>query len=133
MTDRISIKQALRRGFWTVNLPVLLIIFSQFGITLVVMQAAERFGSLLPRPAVDYLMPALLIVAFSSPLTGWIWWSVAVPKWKLWAYSRVDDVQALKMAAIGDRLIWPDGHIFGKTELCSKATRLEILRLEGRS
>ena len=133
MTDRISIKQALRRGFWTVNLPVLLIIFSQFGITLVVMQAAERFGSLLPRPAVDYLMPALLIVAFSSPLTGWIWWSVAVPKWKLWAYSRVEDVQALKIAAIQGQLIWPDGHIFEKTEWCSKAMRREILRLEDRS
>ncbi len=131
--DRISIKQALQRGFWTVNLPVLLIIFGQWGVVLSVMQAVDRFHRFLPPSALDYLMPILLIAAVLSPLTGWIWWSVAVPKWKLWAYSRVDDVQALKMAAIGDRLIWPDGHIFGKTELCSKATRLEILRLEGRS
>jgi hypothetical protein len=133
MTNRITIKQALRRGFWTVNVPVLLIIFGQFSVTLMVVQAVERFGTLLPRPAVDYLMPALLIVALSSPLTGWIWWSVAVPKWKLWAYSRVEDVQALKIAAIQGQLIWPDGHIFEKTEWCSKAMRREILRLEDRS
>ena len=62
----------------------------------------------------------------------WLWWSVQVPKWKLWAYARVDNVRTLKIAAIKAGIIWPDNHIFEKTEICSRRTRQQIHQLEER-
>ncbi|ESQ76077.1 hypothetical protein ABAC402_06420 [Asticcacaulis sp. AC402] len=79
--------------------------------------------------------PAYVMLACLAALgipSGWIWWSLAVPKWKLWAYSRVENIKQLKREAVSEGLIWPDGHILEKTEICSKAMRREILRLEGR-
>lgn len=63
---------------------------------------------------------------------AWLYWSVAIPKWKFWAYSRVSDVHLLKSIAIEQNLIWPDNHIFEKTEICSQETRRKILKLEKR-
>ncbi len=81
-------------------------------------------------PVILIIFAGLVIVGL--PL-GWLYWSYAVPKWKLWAYARVDDVPALKRAAVRAGLIWPDNHLFEKTEICSKAMRQEILKLEGRA
>lgn len=63
---------------------------------------------------------------------AWLYWSVAIPNWKLWAYSKVSDVSLLKYMAIEQNLIWPDNHIFEKTEICSQETRRKILKLEKR-
>ena len=132
VAERISVKQALRRGFWTVNMPVLLIMVGVWIVAFGALDLLQRFGNVLPQSVVDIASPMLVILAFSSPFIAWIHWSIAIPKWKLWAYSRVDDLGALKRAAVRSQLIWPDGHLFEKTELCPKAMRQKIRHLEGR-
>jgi aminoglycoside 6'-N-acetyltransferase len=100
MPDRVSIRAAIWRGTWTVNIPVFLIMCAGFFI-------------------------------IGLPL-AWLYWSYMIPRWKLWAYARVDNPWALKVAAVKAGLIWPDGHMFEKTEICSKAMRHKINRLEWR-
>jgi hypothetical protein len=73
-----------------------------------------------------------LVTLIPAWIFMWLWWSVQVPKWKLWAYASVNDVVALKIAAIKAGIIWPDNHIFEKTEICSKDIREQIHQLEGR-
>ncbi len=55
----------------------------------------------------------LFVAGFVLP---WLVWSYLVPRWRLWAYARVDDIEALKEAAAEFSLIWPEGHIFERTE-----------------
>jgi hypothetical protein len=81
----------------------------------------------------DFIALGSVIWSIFSIPTAWLYWSYAVPKWKLWAYSRVDDLERLKKEAIEIGLIWPDGSIFEKTEICSKTMRQQILQLEGRA
>jgi hypothetical protein len=61
---------------------------------------------------------------------SWLGWSTQVPRWRVWAYRRVADIDALKVAAVSAGLIWPDGHLFERTELRSRDQAVEIRRLE---
>jgi len=66
-------------------------------------------------------------------VAAWLWWSVQVPKWRLWAYERVDDIPELKRRAIEAQLIWPDGSIFSRTEIKSVAHAARERELERRA
>lgn len=65
-----------------------------------------------------------------SFVCGWLMWSSQITRWRLWAYRRVDDVDALKTAAVTASLIWPDGHVFERTEFRTRDQREELARLE---
>lgn len=87
-----------------------------------------------PIPLLDHLgfwgviiVPVALAILFLVP--SWLVWSSQITLWRLWAYRRVDDVAALKDAANG-LLIWPDGHVFERTEFRSRRQAEELRRLE---
>ena len=61
---------------------------------------------------------------------AWIWWSITVPKWRLWALRYVSNWPMLKRHAIASGLIWPDGSIFARTEIKSAAHAREERALE---
>ena len=48
---------------------------------------------------------------------SWLWWSVAAPRWRLWAYQRVKDLELLEQLAVADKLVWPVKHPLTRTEL----------------
>ena len=66
-------------------------------------------------------------------LLAWVWWSLAVPKWRLWAYERVADIAELKARAVTAGLTWPDGNIFTRTEIKSRAHAQRERELELRA
>jgi hypothetical protein len=55
-----------------------------------------------------------------SFFVAWLWWSLTIPRWRVWAYERVSDIPRLKELAVQVRLTWPDGSIFEKTEIKSQ-------------
>lgn len=57
-------------------------------------------------------------------------WSSQITRWRLWAYPRVADIDALKSEAVASSLIWPEGHFFERTELRSRDQAAELARLE---
>ncbi|MEZ4825096.1 MAG: hypothetical protein R3C61_02205 [Bacteroidia bacterium] len=63
---------------------------------------------------------------------GWLWWSFWVVKWKIWAYSDVQDIHLLYKRAVSGRLIWPQGHFYEKTELRLGKSGLKLTELEKR-
>ena len=70
-----------------------------------------------------------LILGF---VCSWAAWSSQVTRWRLWAYRRVTDIDALKSQAVASGLIWPEGHFFERTELRSRDEAAELARLEVR-
>ncbi|HRO34477.1 MAG TPA: hypothetical protein PLQ03_13825 [Brevundimonas sp.] len=72
-------------------------------------------------------MVGMLVTGF---VAAWMVWAILAPRWRLWAYRRVEDVQALKAEAVGMGLIWPDGHFFERTEWRSPEQAREMARLE---
>lgn len=101
--------------------------FAGFGATLALSVLA---APLLPDDLPDWVTLAGLAFAFLSAVAAmWVIWSWQIVKWRLWAYRRVDDLDALKLSAVGAGLIWPDGHFFERTEFRSEAEAKDLERL----
>jgi 4-amino-4-deoxy-L-arabinose transferase-like glycosyltransferase len=78
----------------------------------------------------DKLGPWSLILIALALVAPWLIWSWQVTRWRLWAYRRVQDLEALKGEAIALSVIWPSGHLFEKTEFRTRTQKLELQRLE---
>ena len=112
-TKSISVERALWTGTAAVNLPVFVILTTPLWLR--------------------FLNPKFEVLDFAFPLffvAAWFWWSVTVPKWRLWAYKRVDHVQELKRQAVTFGLTWPSGSFFERTEIKTSAHRQAEKRLE---
>jgi hypothetical protein len=49
----------------------------------------------------------LVVVMVLALGAGWMWWAIAMPRWRVWALERVADPQLLCVAAISAQLMWP--------------------------
>ena len=107
-----------------VNLPVLALLFSPGFI----------FGRLEDKGVISqtYNWVGLVVIGAGFVL-AWLWWSISVPRWRRWAYGRVEDIALLKEKAVGTGLIWRDGHFFRKTEIKSAATLKREREVEARA
>jgi aminoglycoside 6'-N-acetyltransferase len=128
LTQRLSVGAAVAVGMVWINVPALALILSGIGLAGMVTEWLKINAAL-----AGFWFPVVFLgLMLSGFVAGWLWWSVMVPRWKLWAYSRVHRVAKLKDAAVAAGLIWGDGNVFEKTEIASKSMRLDIFRLEGR-
>ena len=109
----VSVKQALKKGQVSVTIPVFIIMFT-------VMCSLFYFSSVKVIPF--YFTPLSFII---GPFCGWIFWSFAIVKWKLWAFKNVRNRHELKQKSIRAGLIWGDESFFNKTEIWTKFQREE--------
>lgn len=115
-----TVDNALSRGQLVVNVPVFIIMFGVMGLFFFL-----GFSGRLP----VYFTPLGILI---GPLVAWVYWSFAITRWRIWAFTNVDDVHELKHQAIVGQLIWPDGSFFEKTEIRTKKERTLISELEKR-
>jgi hypothetical protein len=108
-----SVDDAIRRGTRLVQWPVWLLLAAPGPILVL-----SRW--LLHIPAHNQrFYPSILSVFCLCFVAAWLWWSITVPKWRLWAYEHVDDIPELKRRALETRLTSADGSIFSRTEIKS--------------
>ncbi len=100
---------AVRRGHLFITLPVFAIMFGLWGIL-----AALLPNGPLPRGVLG--LASAIAIPIGPPIMAWVWWSFAVPRWRHWALSHGVDSDALQRLAERQKLIWPKGHFFEKTE-----------------
>jgi hypothetical protein len=81
----------------------------------------------LDRDLAGGLAGLILVVCLPS---AWLTWSLLVPRWRLWAYERVDDLDELKARGVEAGLIWREGHIFERTEFRTRDQRERLQALE---
>ncbi|MFC5372827.1 hypothetical protein ACFPIF_09705 [Brevundimonas faecalis] len=79
---------------------------------------------------IDRLGPWSLLLIVLALIAPWAIWSLQVTRWRLWAYRRVADLEALKIAAVSLSVIWPSGHLLEKTEFRTRSQALELERLD---
>ncbi|MBS0294918.1 MAG: hypothetical protein JSR45_01315 [Proteobacteria bacterium] len=88
----------------------------------------------LPLHAIETRSAPDLAIGVALGLGGfagaWVLWSWLTPRWRLWAYQRVDDIAALKAQAVKSRIIWPAGHVLERTEICPRDLREQLRALE---
>ncbi len=107
LKDKISVGKAIGVGWLWVNLPVLALIF---GVPAIIFWLASQMD-------ISSWLP-LMSLALGIGL-AWLWWSLAVPRWRLWAIRRVNNLYLLQQGAIRAQLVWPHGSIYENTEIKS--------------
>jgi hypothetical protein len=109
---------------WMIMLPSMVLLLVPIAIVLVAV-ATKVIANQGGKDSLWY--GAALLISF---LGGWLAWSIQVPKWRLWSYERVENVQELKARAVAAQLIWRDSSIFTRTEIASRETWARIRQLE---
>jgi len=62
--------------------------------------------------------PAGTILGFGMGfVVAWLWWSLSVPRWRIWALARGADPERLQQLGQRMGVVWPRGSFFEKTEL----------------
>ena len=61
--------------------------------------------------------PWILLGMVGSIALARLWWSLAVPRWRLWALRSGCDPDELQEQGMVAGLLWPKNHFFEKTEL----------------
>ena len=120
---RISVQEALRAGFWMIQVPLVSVLILGAGGVHVAMDL-DIIPSKEPQSLACILLPLI---------SAWLVWSIQTPRWRLWAYQRVEYIAELKLAAVRNGLIWPDDSVFSKTEIASRELLHELRILEERS
>ena len=113
--ETLTVDQAIARGARLVTWPTRGILALPAVILLIGRHYFEGASSQ------ELFYRAIVVLFVLCFVCAWLWWSVQVPKWRLWAYQRVNDIAELKRRAIAEQLTWPDGSIFARTEIKSTA------------
>ncbi|MFN0203348.1 MAG: hypothetical protein ACKVTZ_17610, partial [Bacteroidia bacterium] len=115
MNESVSVDEAIAKGHRMVNHPIAIIAFV---IIVTYFFAYQQITDRFPPwgIAVGFLPTIVLVV-----LLAWLYWSIMITKWRLWAFENVRNVHELKKRAIQEKLIWPEDSVFNKTEIRSAA------------
>ena len=107
----LSVDEAIRKGHRILTRPLLFIITGVFGGGFIL--------SMLGIFPFNFTFLPLVIGLVAT----WLYWSIMVTKWKLWAFENVQNVHELKKRAIREQLIWKDNNFLSKTEIWSRSDK----------
>lgn len=119
--NEVSVDEAIAKGHRMVTYPVMVILFGILGLCMYlgIQNILTSF----------WMFPALFALAF---LLAWLYWSLAITKWRLWAFENVRNVHELKKRAIQEKLIWKDDSLFQKTEIRNTTQKEKWNRLQSK-
>ncbi|RYZ48589.1 MAG: hypothetical protein EOP49_18330 [Sphingobacteriales bacterium] len=105
MHEPVSVYQALRKGHRSVSYPSAAILLAILLVNFILCAC-----NVLP----FWTMAVGLVVAVAA---AWLYWSVMITRWRLWAFEHVRNVHELNTLALEERLIWPEGSVYARTEI----------------
>jgi hypothetical protein len=130
---RVSPGRARLIGLLWVNIPVAVIMFGGWGLPL--LAAVHLRTTPIGAWGAGTVVAAWVLLPF---IGAWTWWSVNVPRWRIWALKHCDDWAAVEQGAISDGLIWDEttlkGRMFARTQFWSTRQReceAELRRVRG--
>lgn len=116
----LSVEDAIRKGQRLINWPITFIIIIVGGGLIF----AAKENNL---PGWTLLAGIALAIVLA-----WLYWSIMIVRWRLWAFDKVHNVHELYKRAITEHLIWPDGSWATKTEIWTKEQREQWVSIQSR-
>lgn len=118
MKNQLTVDKAITRGHLMINIPIFILMFGIPFLSFYLMGI-----NMIPK----WAMYVGFVLGFCL---AWLAWSMMVTKWRIWAFENVQNVHELKKRAVEEKLIWPDGSFFVKTEIRTSADKERLKRLE---
>lgn len=116
---------AVRAGYWRVTLPSWLMTMAFVWPPIFYFGFEDAFNT----PTGLWTVSGFFVAGLAA---GWVWWSFAAPRWRLWAYQRVSDLEQLEQLAVADKLVWPISHPLTRTELRTGDLKERLRAFESR-
>lgn len=111
MYETVTVDQAIAKAQRTINLPAILLMAGGC-----VVSAYLATHDIIP-----------LWVAFTGGALAvgiaWLYWSIRITKWRVWAFENVRNVHELKKRAVREKLIYAEGSFWNRTEIWSATDR----------
>ena len=120
MNNTVTVSEAIKKGHRMVTYPVMAIMFGIIGVC-IYLSMSETISV--------WIIPVGIGVAF---IFAWLYWSIMITKWRVWAFDNVNNVHELKKRAIREKLIWGDNNLFEKTEIRSSAEQEHLDALQSK-
>ena len=120
--EEIEFNKVLNKGQFFINFPAMFVMFGFMWLSYYL-------------NTIELISKTIMIIGFViSFILGWLVWSFFIPKWRIWAFEKIDEQfhNKLKNEAIDAKLIWSDGHIFEKTEIRTKIQKTKIRAINDR-
>ena len=118
MRETVTVVQAISKAKWTINFPAITILF------------VISIGSVFLY-SFKYFEGWIMALGFVLGLVfAWLYWSLNIVKWKIWAFENVRNVHELKRKAIEKNLVWKDDSWFNKTEIINYEQKQKLKQLE---
>lgn len=114
MNERVSVDEAIAKGHRMVTYPGIFTFLGIIGLCFYL-----GIQKILP----FWVIPSGFGIAF---VLAWLYWSVMITKWRLWAFENVRNVHELKKRAVQEQLIWAGDSFFEKTEIRSSTDKEKI-------
>src|ERR1700744_4111929 len=111
MFETVTVSQAIKKGQRTVTLPSMLI-----GFGILILSLVLNVSDIISR---SLMISGIFVGAF----LGWLYWSLTIMKWRLWAFENVRNVHELQRKAIEGQLIQRPGSFWEKTEIRTAADK----------
>lgn len=109
--ETVTVDEAIKKGKRKTFYPSLMILFAVLALSFFL-----AGYSILP----FWIIPVGFVPAI---LLAWLYWSLTITKWKLWAFENVRNVHELKKRAIREKLIAADDSFSAMTEIKSAADK----------
>ncbi len=116
VTETVSPRRALRRGLGLLCLAPMAVIFGGWILAAIIAGALHGMGV---APPAWLAVPAVAV----PWCLGWLWWSYAAPRWRLWAMGHCAYWPQVRAVAVAGGYLWRDGHLFERTELTTPELR----------
>lgn len=120
MKQPVTVDFALRRGFLSITLPIILMNIAMAGGLLFLVES-KSYG-------------IWMIVGFFPTVFAltWIYWSFAITHWRIWAFAKVRNVHELERRAIKSKLIGPAGHWGERTEIRTASQKKKLEEIDSK-
>lgn len=118
MEGNVTVDQAISRAKWLIKRGMFLIL-----IIVIILKVIFL-------PVVFHKTVDIFLTIFIAIILCWLYRSLAIPIWKIWAYTNVKNVHELKLKALKNNLISIDGGFFERTEIKSYQQRETLKELE---
>lgn len=113
----MTVNEAISKGVNKIKKPMLPFVLITNGISFFV--------------SYQLMNPLIIFIALAiTALLCFLWWSISITKWRIWAFSNCRNVHKLKKQAIKHKLIGPDGSIFEKLEIRSKKQIEQLKKID---
>ncbi|HMG82021.1 MAG TPA: hypothetical protein VK559_03220 [Ferruginibacter sp.] len=105
MYETVTIDEAMKKGSKMITYPLFIIFIVIVGLSFYI--------------GIENILPGWIIaVGFAvGIISAWLYWSIMITKWRLWAFDNVRNVHELKKRAIRANLIGKDNSFPEKTEI----------------